>query len=419
MRSPASPFLHRERPPRVLLVGGRVAAAAISAVWMVVAARLLDLGQFADLALASALSAMAVQVADLGVGIQLPQAFAGQPQGMPVAAIRQAYRRRLAGSLGAAPVFAAAFLVAADHQSLAVAAGFAVSVIATALYGAGFVALRSIDAYVVETFVEPAGRIVVLAFGTYFAMSGRGLAWVAWSYALADIAALCIVAAAVTRRGRGSVGGPRLAPVTWLVAAGPIGMVYWRADIWLLAGLATSPQVALYGSAYRLLDAALLPALVVAQLFPAPFARCAPEDRHAMVARWVRGSVTMLLPFTVFSLVLGRPLLTTLFGEEFGGATAALHLLGVAAPLTAGVFLLTTALATLDPRAYIGTAAAALAVNLAGNLLLIPHLGASGAATMTVLSQGLLVVALWAAVRRRLASAESPGAPVLRHTVRA
>lgn len=372
---------------------------------MVVAARLLDIGDFADLALAAALCAMAVQVADIGVGIQLPQAFAACQRSLPVAAIRQAFRRRLAGSVAVAPMLVAAFMTTAANDSIAVAGGFAVSTVATAVYGAGYVALRSVGAYGVETVLEPAGRVLVLALGTYLAVTGHSLGWIAWSYALADLGSLCIVAAVVASRSQGSVGGPLLGRVTWIIAAGPIGMVYWRVDIWMLAALGTSLQVALYGSSYRLLDAALLPALVVAQLFPAPLARCEPERQRALVVRWVGGAVRLMLPFTVVAVALGSPLLTLLFGEEFAGATSGLVLLGLAAPLTAAAFLLTTTLATLDPRAYIGVAGATLAVNIGGNLLLIPYWGAAGAAAMTLVSQSLLVWALWAMVRRRLPSA--------------
>ena len=392
-------------------------AAGISAIWMIVAARLLDIGQFADLALGSALSAMAVQVADLGVAIQLPQAFAGEHQRMPVAAIRQAFVRRSAGSAAAVPLLVAAFLTAAAHQSLAVAAGFAVSTAATALYGAGYVALRSVDRYSVETVLEPAGRITVLALGTYAAASGHGLAWVAWSYALADVVCLAVVGGVVSRLCRGSAGGPRLGRVTWLIGAGPIGMVYWRADIWLLAALSSSRQVALYGSAYRLLDAALLPALVLSQLFPAQFARCPREGQRDLTNRWVRRSVAVLLPFTLATVFLGRPLLQLLFGAPFAGASTALLLLGVAAPLTAAAFVLTTALATVDPRAYMGVAAVALAVNVGGNLLLLPSFGAWGAAAMTVIAQGLLVSVQWRLVRRRLPSPVFSAARTVPRTV--
>lgn len=300
------------------------------------------------------------------------------------------------------PLLVAGFLAAAGNGSVAVAVGFAASTVATALYGAGYVVLRSLDAYRVETVLEPAGRVVVLVLGTYLATTGRSLAWIAWSYALADLLLLAIVGAVVRKRSRGSSGGPRLGRATWLIAAGPIGVVYWRVDIWLLAALASSRQVAFYGSSYRLLDAALLPALVVAQLFPAPFACCPPDGQRAFVVRWVTRSVALMLPFTVAAIVFARPALTLLFGPEFAGATTALRLLALAAPLTAAAFLLTTALATLDPRGYIGVAGVALAVNLGANVLLAPSLGATGAATATVVSQAILVSALWAVARRRL-----------------
>jgi len=303
---------------------------------MIIAARLLDLADFADLALAAALCTMAVQVADIGVAVQLPQAFAAGT-GTPVAAIRQAFRRRLLGSLAVAPLLIGGFLAVAARPSFPVAAGFAVSAVATAVYGAGYVALRALDAYGLETVLEPAGRVVVLALGVYVALSARGLVWIAWSYALADLVLLAVIAGVLHHRCRRTSGGPQLGRVTSIVAAGPIGMVYWRADIWLLAALATSRQVALYGSSYRLLDAALLPALVLAQLFLAPFARCEPKRQWALLVRWVRGSVVAMLPFALVAAVFGRQILTLLFGGDYAGGSTALALLAVAGPLTAAI----------------------------------------------------------------------------------
>lgn len=389
---------------RAYLIGSRIAAAAISAVWMVVAARLLDLRQFADLALGAALSAIAVQVADVGVGIQLPQVFANPESGFPIEAVRQALRRRLATGLATAPVLVAAFVLVASNGALVVAAGFAASTIATSVYSAGYVALRSMNANRAETLLEPAGRALVLGMATAVAASGGGLGWIAWSYALADVVVLAAIMVVLARKARGAIGGKRLGPVTWLAAAGPIGMVYWRVDMWLLAAVASSRQVALYGSAYRLLDAAVLPVLVISQLFPAPFARCEDAQRSAFVRRWVAGSILLVAPFAAAALVFGRPLLTVLFGQHFAGATPALALLGLAAPLTAAVFILTTALATLDPRSYIGVAAAALCLNVLGNVALAPTLGATGAAAATVMSQAFLGAALALAVRRRLST---------------
>lgn len=116
----------------------------------------------------------------------------------------------------------------------------------------------------------------------------------------------------------------------------------------------------------------------------------------------------MMLPFTLAAGMLAGPLLRLLFGQQFVGASTALVLLGLAAPLTAAAFLLTTTLATLDARRYIAVAGVALAVNLGGNLLFMPHFGASGAAAMTVASQGFLVCTLWALVRRQLPSTGLP-----------
>lgn len=87
-------------------------------------------------------------------------------------------------------------------------------------------------------------------------------------------------------------------------------------------------------------------------------------------------------------------LLRLAYGPGFEAAGASLGWLLLALLAVAlGSALLTAVIAAGRMRAALGVAALALAVNLAGNALLVPRLGAEGAALMTLVTEGTVALA--------------------------
>ncbi|HEX3393790.1 MAG TPA: polysaccharide biosynthesis C-terminal domain-containing protein, partial [Acidimicrobiales bacterium] len=198
-----------------------------------------------------------------------------------------------------------------------------------------------------------------------------------------------------------------------LARMGPLGLatglvvIYYRVDLWLLALLRGTGDVARYGSAYRVLDGVLLAAAAVATLSVPAVARAAAGDQQRIVKRLVLLSLVITLPLTLVGLVGAAPIMGGLFGARYAQASGLLRLLLVAAVPSAVVTVLAP-LAVLRGR---GTTVRGLVVALVAdvglNLALVPSLGAAGAAWATLACQAVLAAWLLYSVLRW----STPGGP--------
>jgi O-antigen/teichoic acid export membrane protein len=173
---------------------------------------------------------------------------------------------------------------------------------------------------------------------------------------------------------------------SWPVAGNAL---LWRAlaevDLWLVALLGTPAQAAVYGIALRLAIPLDLPKSVAAY-------RLAPHIAHAHAsgqpsvlqqtlkrsARWT--TVTTVAGYlTVFAM--GSQGLEILFGEQYASAMPVFIVLGIGRIVSAASGLAgVTLLMTRHSRALMNISVRSTIVTAAGALLLIPNLGAIGAA---------------------------------------
>jgi O-antigen/teichoic acid export membrane protein len=178
-----------------------------------------------------------------------------------------------------------------------------------------------------------------------------------------------------------------------------VSALYFRIDVYFLERLHGIETVGSYNAAFRLVDAVrLFPAAALAVAYP----RLCAATTLAPLGRLSTALAAGSLVAAVAVFLAATPLLVLLYGDAFAAAAPALRALAWSIPLFFVNYGLThQMIAWRRQQTYLAIACAALAVNVAGNALLIPSLSMIGAAYSTLLTEVVVSIGCLAVLRRR------------------
>ncbi len=245
-----------------------------------------------------------------------------------------------------------------------------------------------------------AAAVALIYFG------GGGMVELAIAMAATNALAAIVQAVAATRamdrwprpsrkhlRGLVMVGVP-------LGVAGVLIMAYARIDQLIVFQSAGSHAAGLYGAVYGILDQAhFVPISILTTLTPI-IAASWPRDPGRMF-RTVRLAAEMMaigsLGALAFAIAAAEPVVRLIFGAEFAEAAPALPILGGAFVFICFGYLNGSLMTVLGLQGrLLRISIAALVVNLAGNLILVPTYGFLAAAWMTLATELLVFgLSLW------------------------
>lgn len=243
------------------------------------------------------------------------------------------------------------------------------------------------------------GAFVVLALILLWAKCG--LTGVGIAYLFGQIVALVISRRAISFPNKHLENETKatdlLKQALPLAAVGFFTVVYFRIDLVMLEGMAGPEQAGLYGSAYRMIGAAmLLPAAFLTAIFP----QMARDAQAEQTAESVNNSLKMLgqvaIAGVAYGLVFAPEIMTIVFGESFRPAANALRVLLVALWCIYLNYLLTHLLIVHRKQgSYARIVGLCALLNIALNAALIPMFALYGAAIATVLTEGMLLALSW------------------------
>ncbi|HSV64504.1 MAG TPA: flippase [Mycobacteriales bacterium] len=267
-------------------------------------------------------------------------------------------------------------------------------------------------------------RLLILASTVVVVTLNGGLRWIGVVQLIPPLVTLAVLALAARRFGRfrprfdWRVTLPLLRESVPITLMAFVAVLYWRADGLLLSLLSSTAQVAAYGLAYPI----AFTLSVLSDFFTSSSLSTMTEtfatDRTAFV-RLIRSSVQAMfyvgLPIIAFSGFLAGPIVRLLASDAFAGMAAVpLALFFVAAALTFLTSVLSQALfAAHEQRFLLVVNIVNLALNIALNMVLIPHLGAVGSGIALIASElSGLAVASWRL--SRVSDYRTPGAFLVR-----
>jgi len=255
-----------------------------------------------------------------------------------------------------------------------------------------------------------AGRVATLGLTLSFLGAGLGFRSIVAAHviglALTFVGHLVVVAMLISLRPFVDLGYWRslLRGALALGLAISLSQIYFRVDTLLLALLASSTEVGLYGAAYKFIElCALVVSAVSVSVFPllARFAASGDPRMRGLVQKSFDLLVALSAPLAVGMSVLAPEILLLTSGSEYVGAASALRLL---APYVLFSFvnalLIRILLARGQDRTLLWLATSILTLNVALNLLMIPRYGIEAAAAISVVSEICMLALAAMAVRR-------------------
>ncbi|TAM73591.1 hypothetical protein EPN44_13335 [bacterium] len=271
----------------------------------------------------------------------------------------------------------------------------------------------------VEARVLTFGRFLLLIGVVAIAMLAPTVLWAAAVAAMTSIVT-ALIAVVVAARAEGPVLPKRreLAAVTRgalpFAASGLLNLIFFRVDVLLLRVLGIADaSIGAYSAAYRVMEAPRSAPGVVASGFFPEATRLAREGERRQLLQLGTRSLTLVVaavaPIAVAFAVAPAFITATLFGSDFTGSAPLLRIL---APMPVLMAMNAIAIALVNASGgqtrVAGIFAICTVVNVVANLLMIPHLGATGAAIATVVTEAVEVVSFIVWIRGNIGTARAP-----------
>lgn len=182
--------------------------------------------------------------------------------------------------------------------------------------------------------------------------------------------------------------------------------IYNRIDVVLITKMLGYTQAGLYTSAYKFFDLiGFFPAVVSHSLYPLLAAYMARKEIGSVrttLEKYLRFLLALSLPMGVGGMLLARPVITLLAGPQFADAAPVLAIL-IWAPVALFIYIVANSLVISQlTRFAVMITGANVAINIIGNILLLPVIGIKGAAIMTVVSECLQGLFYFVFIRRRI-----------------
>jgi O-antigen/teichoic acid export membrane protein len=282
--------------------------------------------------------------------------------------------------------------------------------------------LKALERFGVEAVSLLAERVLLLGFATAALLLGYGVVGFTLAFAavrLVDAVALYLYVDARVVRVRPSVDlslwGELFRKGLPFAYAGLVITLVFQVDALLLQALRDAAEVGIYRAPTLVLEGlTLVPRILGYALIPTMAALHVGQPE--MVGRLFRRGIKYLLlagtPIAIFGVLESDRLVGLLFGDRFAASVPVARVL---LPAVLFMFLSNfgeTTLACVGRwRAIVLASTAALAVNVALNLLWIPRLGAMGSAWATLATEGAYLAMTLVALRR--AGHEAPRLPEL------
>ena len=188
-----------------------------------------------------------------------------------------------------------------------------------------------------------------------------------------------------------------------------LATIFFRIDVWLLKPISGEVAVGLYSAAYKYIDGLnVIPAYFTIALFPL-MSRLAKKGSDSLLRSYILALRILLMtaiPIAVVTTFIARPLIVLLGGAEFlPGSVWALQILIWSIPFGFVNSVTQYVLIAVDQQRFLTRAfVIGVVFNLLANIIFIPRYSYLASATITILSEIVLLIPFYYGVHKYIGS---------------
>lgn len=242
--------------------------------------------------------------------------------------------------------------------------------------------------------------VAVLVFYFLFSANGLSLEDVAYAYVMGAGIVTAVWVAYTLKRVRPRVNAGNIWEVVkssnQYALSNILGMAYFRVDVVMLSALAGIREAGIYAAAFKLVELVSKVAIVAGRVFAPAIFKASHEPGKAygvLVSMMTRFMAIAGLVASVAAFILAEDLILLLFGETYAASVPILRILAGVMATRCMMVAMQLLMSSVDLHFQrVAALGATVAAHVAANAVLIPMMGAEGAAWAALFSSTLLIV---------------------------
>lgn len=285
------------------------------------------------------------------------------------------------------------------------------TIITHALFTTANAFFQKILRYDLSVLAATFGYLVILATAIVVTFTTKSILGYTTAYVLGGVSLVALAYLIIARRTKNffTPTFSRQKFLSFLGPAWPVGvalifnLIYFRIDVLILSNFRTSAEVGLYGLAYQFFEASLAVPIFFANAIYPILSNLYKKNENVykkQLSSWLKILTTASL-LLMAALFVASYFIPIFFGPSSQGAIPALRILALGMPFFFISALLWHLLIIHNRQKFLTLIyATGAAFNIIANLIFIPIYGYIAAAIITVVSEALITLALFLAIKK-------------------
>lgn len=388
------------------LFSSEIISRFLKIILVIYAARILGAGGWGIFSYAISIGALLMTFSDLGIGNLITREASQKKEGYKPFISAAFFIKGIVLSVSVLLVIFLSPLISHVPEAVMLFPAVAILLFFDSLRNLGFSINRAFEKMEREVIVMIITNVIILALGVFMLAVKPVPKSLAVAYALGSAAGFVAIFIIIKKEVAGL-----WSPIDWeliktvfrttlpLIFITLIGSIMSNVDIYMLGIWKTPGDIGLYAAAQRAQQFILIfPSMIATATFPL-FSRLANTDREKsreVLEKTLSFTMLIGIPVAVGGAILSGNIISLAFGQEYIASIPVLRIFMIMLLVSFPLILLSNAIFAYDRQKETAFAyMSGVMANVLLNFILIPRLGAEGAALATLTSTAIITLLIW------------------------